>query len=210
MKADVLTRLAKAWLQARHPSAMIVEELSVAEFGGALVDVAAILPDRIIGIEVKGRGDSHRRLALQGAMFSRVCRSMYLLACPSIQKACSAARLPGWGELLVQGAQSADLVQCRASGLLAGAHYVADETGYALAPVALAAMPWTKEYPLFREVLGAREALPRSKPKSIEKVASHYPLRVIERAVCRVLRKRDWRARSVGGEIRSALARSAA
>ncbi len=208
MKATELRDRAKLWLRAKYPDAHILHELSLAEYGGALVDVAAILPDQIVGIEIKGEGDSHARLALQGGMYSRVCRTMHMLADESLREKCRKAMPPGWGELYVateeQIRRAADpneyssSVICAASGLASGRYSSVDSSGYGLAPVALAAMPWTKEYPTFQRSLGMGfTGLPRTKAKCIEHVVANFPLRVIEKAVCAVLRERDWERKVV-------------
>lgn len=53
MKADDLKPLAAAWLRTRFPDAHIAYELSLAEYGGAQIDVGAICPDQIVGVEIK-------------------------------------------------------------------------------------------------------------------------------------------------------------
>lgn len=201
MKALELRDKAKLWLRAKYPQALITHELSVAEYGGALVDVAAILDDHIVGVEIKGEGDSPARLGLQGGMYSRVCRTMHLLADESIRKKCAAALPPGWGEIRIgSGREDSDRYNvCEASGLVTSRwnnHH--DASGYGLAPVALAAMPWTKEYPAFQVALGmGYTALPRTKAKCIEYVAANFTLRTIEKAVCGILKQRDWERKQV-------------
>jgi hypothetical protein len=99
MKASDLLPLAVDWLGATYPGAIIVPELSVSDWGGALVDVAAITETEIIGVEIKGDGDSPARLKLQGMAYGRVCRRMWLLPSPDLQERCHAQRPPGWGRL---------------------------------------------------------------------------------------------------------------
>lgn len=201
MRATELREKAKKWLRGRYPQAHILHELSLAEYGGALVDVAAILPDQIVGVEIKGEGDSHTRLALQGGMYSRVCRTMHILADESIREKCHAAAPKEWGRVLTATGRESPLsyAVCEASGLCVSKynnHH--DTSGYALAPVALAAMPWTKEYPAFQLALGmGLTGLPRTKAKCIEYVVANFPLRKIEQAVCEVLRARNWEIKAV-------------
>jgi len=203
VKVSELRTKAKAWLRAKYPDALITHEFSVAEYGGALVDVAAILPDQIIGIEIKGEGDSPTRLGLQGGMYSRVCRTMYLLADESIQKRCLAARPLGWGELLIDNGR-ADYTKyelCPASGLMHYKYSSPDKTGYGLAAAALAAMPWTKEYPAFSAALGY-DVTHLRKSDCIGFVMGRSSVRAIEKAVCAVLMKREWDFKEVeAGEV---------
>ncbi len=195
MKAADLLEKATLWLRAQYPEAHIIPEFSVAEYGGALVDVAAVLPDRIVGIEIKGEGDSPARLGLQGMMYSRVCREMFLLASPCIQDRCMKARPPGWGSLLTSRDDRHPTLLCEASGLYSFKYRAHDKIGRGLAPGAIAAIPWTKEYRLFGECL--RVGLPRQKDDCIEQVVQRVPLRDIEKAVCEVIRRRDWMDKAV-------------
>jgi hypothetical protein len=70
--------------------------LSVASMGGARLDLAAVTPNELIGVEIKGEGDSTARLALQGMQYSAVCTRLFLLPCPSLRDRCVKARPPGW------------------------------------------------------------------------------------------------------------------
>lgn len=99
MKARALTEKAIEWLRREHPGAVIVTEFSVADWGGARVDVAAITDTEIVGIEIKGEGDSPARLDLQGLAYGRVVRKMWLLADESIRAQCFAKRPKSWGRL---------------------------------------------------------------------------------------------------------------
>ena len=54
MKASELLPLAVDWLTQVYPGSLIVSELSVADWGGARVDVAAITECEIVGVEIKG------------------------------------------------------------------------------------------------------------------------------------------------------------
>ena len=104
MRAPELTELAIRWLQTAYPDAFITTELSVAEWGGASVDVAAITTSEIVGVEIKGEGDSPTRLELQGLKYGRVCRFMWLLPSPegTLARRCESNRPRGWGMLAVE------------------------------------------------------------------------------------------------------------
>ncbi len=101
MKAPELLGLAIEWLKTAYPDSIIVPEMSVADWGGALIDVAAITPDEVVGIEIKGEGDSPSRLDLQGLRYGRVARRMWLLVTPegTLAERCEKKRPKGWGHL---------------------------------------------------------------------------------------------------------------
>lgn len=106
MRSAELTELAIAWLREQHPDAYVTIELSVAEWGGASVDVAAITSSEVVGVEVKGEGDSPSRLELQGLKYGRVCKHMWLLPTPdgTLGSRCDKKKPAGWGRLgLVDG-----------------------------------------------------------------------------------------------------------
>jgi len=101
MKTHELTGLAEAWLIGAYPNSIIVRELSVARWGGAMIDIAAITEKEIVGVEVKGESDSARRLPLQGLAYGMVARKMWLLPDKKNSKQCRKAKPPGWGELCI-------------------------------------------------------------------------------------------------------------
>lgn len=197
MKAAELREKAKLWLRAKYPDALILHELSLAEYGGALVDVAAITPDRIVGVEIKGEGDGPTRLMRQGYLYSRICRSMFILCDQGVWSKCAKHVPDGWGVLELSPPEDKfnNYKICEASGLATYKYRTPDETGYGLASAALAAMPWTKEYRQFELLVKAN--LPETKAKFIGAVAEKYPVRTIERAVCGVLRQRNWEGKPV-------------
>ncbi|MBV7408723.1 hypothetical protein [Maritimibacter sp. DP1N21-5] len=100
-KASELTDLASTWLAATYPESIIVRELSVADWGGARIDIAAITAQEIVGVEVKGAGDSPSRLELQGFVYGRVARRMWVLPCEQLRERCFDQRPRGWGRLEV-------------------------------------------------------------------------------------------------------------
>ena len=103
MRAAELTMLTVDWLKVEYPTSTIVTELSVDDWGAARIDVAAITDDEIIGVEIKGEGDSPTRLDLQGLVYSRVARRMWLLCTPSgtLAERCAKKKPVGWGTLEV-------------------------------------------------------------------------------------------------------------
>jgi hypothetical protein len=101
LPAVELRLMAMDWLIQRHPDAVIVTEFSVSNWGGALIDVAAITDTKIVGVEIKGTGDSATRLDRQGLAYGMVAKEMWLLPCPTLRDKCFAKRPPGWGRLEV-------------------------------------------------------------------------------------------------------------
>lgn len=101
MKAADLLELAITWLGKQYQDAVIVPELSVADWGGASIDVAAITENEIVGVEIKGEGDSPARLDLQEHVYGRVARRMWLLPDESVREKVFARRPRGWGKLEV-------------------------------------------------------------------------------------------------------------
>lgn len=101
LPASDLTRLAVEWLRKEHPRAVVIEELSVADWGGARIDVAAVTPDKLVGVEIKGAGDSPTRLPLQGAIYAMVASEMWLLPSPCSAARCKKHKPAGWAMLEV-------------------------------------------------------------------------------------------------------------
>ena len=62
------------------PSARIVHELNVAGQGSNRIDVAAIRPDGIVGVEIKSEKDTLKRLEEQWTVFSRCCHYVIVAA----------------------------------------------------------------------------------------------------------------------------------
>lgn len=103
--AKRLCDLASDFLAARYPGALIVRDLSIGNWGSALLDIAAITDDEIVGIEIKGEGDSHARLERQGWIYSQVATRMALLPAPALE-ASTGKRLPeGWLYLRLSGGE---------------------------------------------------------------------------------------------------------
>lgn len=102
MKAAELLPLAIAWLSDRHPGALIVPELSIGTWGGALLDVAAITSAEIIGVEIKGEGDSPARMPLQASLYSKAATRMWFLPCLDLEDRCFKHLPDAWGRLVVR------------------------------------------------------------------------------------------------------------
>jgi hypothetical protein len=85
-----LTGMAAAFLAEEHPDAIIVKELTVEYMSGkpGRLDVAAITPNGIIAVEVKGPNDSPKRLEHQISKYKGVCKEVWLLAAKNIFDKC--------------------------------------------------------------------------------------------------------------------------
>lgn len=105
MKAAELTERVIEWMKTAYPGSVIVTEMSVEDWGGARLDVAAVTENEIVGVEIKGEGDSPTRLDLQGLVYGKVARSMWLLVTPegSLFERCMKKKPVGWGVLEVSG-----------------------------------------------------------------------------------------------------------
>lgn len=102
MKAHDLLPLAIDWLAARYPDSLIVPELSIGTWGAALLDVAAITHEQIIGVEIKGEGDSPARMPLQAAIYSKAATRMFFLPAPALEDRCFKHLPPAWGRLRIR------------------------------------------------------------------------------------------------------------
>jgi hypothetical protein len=212
MKAFELTEKAIAWLKREYPGAVIVTEFSVADWGGARVDVAAITDTEIVGVEIKGEGDSPARLELQGLAYGRVVRKMWLLADESIQAKCF-AKLPGlWGRLELWEGDVRAFNRATKLGskikLKNGYRYerLRDESRYdpdaarespLLCPNSMCGTLWRDElYEIARlagvEVRGKANVWPLT-----QAICEQLPAPTIHALMIEQLRKRDWRNKRV-------------
>lgn len=215
MKADELTDLACDWLAFRFPGAKVVTEMPVGHGGRASIDVAAICADQIVGVEIKGEGDSPSRLKLQGPVYDRICRQVYLLACPGFETRIQSHRPNDWKPIFVKG----DPVKFPPDSPLHEPRSLSQNkadycgplhrgVGLGLCPAALAGLIWTNEYGLLHDaLLDVRDSHPwddfkkipiawsgRLKDDKIASIAANIPLCFLEPAVCTVLRARpDWK-----------------
>jgi hypothetical protein len=216
MKAAELRDLAIAWLASEYPGSIIVTELSVSDWGGALIDVAAITETEIVGVEIKGEGDSPSRLELQGHVYGRVARRMWLLADVSIQEKCFAKCPGGWGRLEVWegavrplnrakkqiGTEKVKATKANAYSSYERPIYGRDDSRYdpdtageerALCPWSMCGTLWRDElYDIARlhrvKTVGRANVLPLT-----EAITNQLPMPVIHAAMIDQLRRRIWR-----------------
>ena len=198
MKAAELCDLASDWLASRYADALIVRELSVGKWGKALIDVAAILPDRIVGIEIKGEGDSPSRLERQGWVYSRVASEMFLLPAPCLDDAAERHKPVGWWRLAVADGKIHGFNLDKR--LYTGHQYGPDRLPNA--PAALLECLITKELRKLGKALTPGIDIGRTVPTMIAAISEHAPLARIRAGVCETLRARNWLAydRSIGKE----------
>lgn len=179
-----LTDVAVSWLRCKLPDSLIVPEFVCGYGGDARIDLAAITPDGIVGVEIKGEGDTHARLATQGPAFLAVCTSVHLLYAPSLAASMSKHRPKFWLPLHLEDAL-AFRGECALSGT---SHYI----NHGLCPRQMLAVLWRDELVSLARSLSI--AAEKRDPVHVisERVAELAALREIRRGVCERLLKRDW------------------
>lgn len=186
-KAPELCAMASDWLARAYPGSLIVRELSVGDWGGAQLDIAAITETCIVGIEIKGDGDSLTRLRLQERLYSKAARHMYLLPTASLLLKIKKQNRGLWPILHIVDGQ------------------VRKYTKYATPPLPVAP----------RQILQAlcgkelKEVCKRAGlyAKGFTKVrqwsdliVDQLPLPLIEQHVCTMLRERNWDWKGITGQ----------
>ncbi len=177
-RSDRLKIMALHWLRAQFPDALLVPELAVAKYGDAMIDVGAITASEIVGIEIKGDGDSPARLARQGWVYSRAATRMFLLPAPSLLKKVLKHIPPGWG-----------LLEVKDDKLVRGHR---DPAKLANAPAALLDILWKPELLRVGSAVGVACPSSRYVHSIAEAIAESAPLADIRAAVLSELLRRDW------------------
>lgn len=188
--ARALHNAAADWLAGQYPDALIVHELSIGSWGAALIDVAAITPTEIVGVEVKGEGDSHTRIALQAAVYSKAATRMFLLPAPTLEAKCFKAAPNSWGLLSI------------ASGQIERAEpweYKRKEQPPRLctAPHQLVQCLWAEEIATLAKRLGNAFGKKLYREAAAAEIAGAIPLNTLLPAVCEILRERQWIGKSL-------------
>lgn len=182
--AKRLCDAASDFLAERYPGALIVRELSIGNWGSALLDIAAITDDEIVGIEIKGEGDSHARLERQGWIYSQVATRMGLLPAPALE-ASIGKRLPADWLLLRLG-----------GGVVKYPSYAwAEEWPWrrlATAPARLLETLCGRELKAIAQGLGLHSREMTRVDQWVRALAENVPLRDLRALVCAELRGRDW------------------
>ena len=179
--AAKLTLMALRWLRGEYPDALLTTELCTEKYAGARLDVGAITEQDIMGVEVKGDGETAARLNRQGWVYSRSASKMWLLAAPSLRDRIGKHKPPGWNELF----PSDDGLTCP---------YVQPQR-LANAPAALLDILWKDELLIVSGELGVPCMRTWFVHDIAEKVAEEAPLGALRDAVCRALLRRDWHKR---------------
>lgn len=179
--ARKLTVMAVDWLRDRYPDAIIVSEFCVGNWGSASIDVAAITQDEIIGVEIKGDGDSPARIKLQACAYGRAATRMWMLPSPSLAGRVFDKHMPiGWGRLEVDGDKIKAWTPWQPQRL-------------ANAPLQLTETLWKPEL----VQVAHRLSVPTGKRDRVdeiqEAIAETVPMRDIRREVVSQLRRRNWR-----------------
>jgi hypothetical protein len=183
VKAGELKALAIDWLASTYPGSLIVPELSIGTWGAALLDVAAVTESEIIGVEIKGEGDSPARLPLQAAIYSKAATRMFLLPCPELEERCFKRIPDAWGRLTAR------------SGIIVPALDEWDRPKLAkrlcTAPAQLLQCLWRDEL----DAIARDEAIITGKA-DVEtlrwELAERIPLEKLREHVCYALRHRRW------------------
>ncbi len=176
--APKLTLMALHWMRSEYPHALLTTELSIGKYGAALIDVAAITERDILGIEIKGDGDSPSRLARQGWVYSRSASKMWLLAAPSIKDRVAKHRPPNWAWLNPEG----DGLNCPHPpyGRLPNS------------PAALLEILWKDELLAVAGQLTVNAKRRWNVDRIADLVAETATLETLRPAVCQALLDRDW------------------
>jgi len=177
--ASRLFDMGLAWLRKRWPDALIVPEFSVISYGGGLIDLAAVTPTELIGLELKGDGDSSQRLAIQGLNYSAVATRMFLLPAPSVRSQCHKKLPRGWRLLTLE------------DGAIVEPEFYGEDYLPA-SPLRLLEMCWADELRSLARYLKADVLGHKGSDKLRLRIAETIPLEKIRPAVLMVLRTRNW------------------
>jgi len=189
--AKTLTGFAEKFLHEKFPNALIMREFNAAKWGNALIDVVAITEKKIIGIEIKGQGDSLTRLKLQGPAYSMVASHMFLLCCPELFEKCQKKDLIPyrWEYLKVSG----ESIDWGRSYYNCDFKTVDDRPSFhPNSARALCSMLWKKELVRFGQELRCDVKNSMAVDTIIDEVSEKVPLREIRTMVIKYLRSRDW------------------
>jgi len=179
--AERLRELGMAWLRRHWPTALIVPEFSVISYGGGLIDLAAVTESELIGLELKGEGDSSQRLAIQGLNYSAVATKMFLLPAPPLVGVCQKKLPRGWRILPIDGEQVRD-----------DRDWTAPYDWLPTSPLRLLETCWADELRSLARYLRADVMGHKGSDALRRRIAETIPLEKIRPAVFMVLRSRRW------------------
>lgn len=197
MKAAEILPLAIDWLAERYPHSLIVPELSIGTWGAALLDVAAITETEIIGVEIKGEGDSPTRLPLQAAIYSKAATRMFFLPCPALEDRCFKHIPAAWGKLRLRDGRIETILTDHQRWVIENIHSYAvgrdPEPAERLctAPLQLLQCLWRDELDAIARKLSL--IVGRLDVESLRReIAERVALRELRPVVCSLLRERRW------------------
>ena len=197
MRATDLLPLAIDWLARTYPQSLIVPEFNIGTWGAALLDVAAITETEIIGVEIKGEGDSAARLPLQAALYSKAATRMHFLACPALEDRCFKHIPDAWGRLVVRDGVVQRLLRQEDNSRLSNSPWVPErqrgDTADVLctAPAQLLQCLWRNELDLMAMRCGVITGKVDVETLRWE-LAEQVPLKRLRTEVCDALRHRKW------------------
>lgn len=188
MRAADLLPLTIDWLAARYPQSLIVPELSIGTWGAALLDVAAVTETEIIGVELKGEGDSPARMPLQASIYSKAATRMFFLPCPTLEERCFKHLPSAWGKLAIREGRIEHQIQ----GLSwRQRERKGEPDDLCVAPAQLLQCLWRADLEAIARIHGVITG-----KADVEKlrweIAEQVPLRTLKREVCLALRQRKW------------------
>jgi hypothetical protein len=183
MKAPELLQLAMIYLARRYPDAVLVPELSIGNWGKALLDVAAVTANEIIGVEIKGDGDSAARMPLQAAVYSKAATRMFILPAPSLEKTCFRHAPDCWGRLRIEDGKVV-------RALRHAWHKDEEPEVLCTAPRQLLQALWKEELRYIarrHEIFTTRDAYAHT---LLDRLSEDLPVKVLRAEVCAAIRER--------------------
>lgn len=183
--AHRLLAAAREWARTRYPNSILVNEFCVGNWGSSSLDLGIITESEIIGIEIKGDGDSPSRLKLQACAYGRAATRMWLLPAPSLQQRIFAKHVPsGWGRL--------EIHEDKVRSLLWRDN---EPDRLANAPLQLTECLWKDELRSVSDRLQLASSARLRVDELQTQIAEHRPMADIRREVVAQLRHRNWAAR---------------
>jgi hypothetical protein len=195
--AQDLREQATAWLRREWPEAVIIPELGVAAWGGARLDLAAVTETELIGVEIKGDGDSTARLTLQGMLYSSVCTRMFLLPSKNLREKCLKAKPPGW--LMARNGAGGWWQASKAQGR-SGAGFGGDGKHLPTSAVRLVDLLWADEVKVAIDIHGVYAGQNLGREAQVAALAEELPLKVLRPTVYWLLNRRRWETARFGSK----------
>jgi hypothetical protein len=192
-----LCEQAMLWLRREWPQAVIIPELSVATWGGARLDLAAVTETELIGVEIKGDGDSTARLSLQGMLYSSVCSRMFLLPSKNLREKCLKAKPPGW--LMARNGAGAWWQAAKVQGR-SSSSFGSDGKHLRTSAVRLVDLLWADEVNTAIDIHGVYVGQKTGRDARVTALAEELPLRVLRPTVYWLLHRRRWELARFGAK----------